>query len=316
MKSLVCILALLTWPLAASPQDDTIALEEMAQSAETWAQENLDPELLAALDGADRERTERLLQELQKELDAGYVVDLAALREGIKAILPLLEQHEETLPYALWLKAQMDYLDVAEQFRTAKPRVKPATPSANPLPGEQREIWVTKLAKRSWPAAAQSQVPVLKQAFLAQGVPPELIWIAEVESSFDARARSPKGAAGLFQLMPVTAKRFGLRTWPFDQRLKPEPSANAAAQYLRSLHSQFKDWRLALAAYNAGEGTVSRLLKKHNARTFDAVATSLPAETQMFVPRVEATLLRREGKKIGQLRSPRAETGGGVANPY
>ena len=79
------------------------------------------------------------------------------------------------------------------------------------------------------------------------------------------------------------------------------PSARAAAKYLRFLHNHFKDWRLALAAYNAGEGTVDRLLKGRKVRTFDAIATRLPAETQMYVPRVEATLLRREGIKLTDL---------------
>ena len=102
--------------------------------------------------------------------------------------------------------------------------------------------------------------------------------------------------------MPATARRYGLKTtWPFDQRLKPEPSARADAQYLRHLHSQFNDWRLALAAYNAGEGTVQNLLTRHKAATYDAIATHLPAETQLYVPKVEAALLRREGVKLSQL---------------
>jgi membrane-bound lytic murein transglycosylase D len=101
--------------------------------------------------------------------------------------------------------------------------------------------------------------------------------------------------------MPATAKRYGLRMSPFDQRLKPEPSARAAAKYLRYLHGHFKDWRLALAAYNAGEGTLDRLLKRHKAQTFDAIAIHLPAETQMYVPKIEATLLRREGLRLDRL---------------
>jgi membrane-bound lytic murein transglycosylase D len=145
----------------------------------------------------------------------------------------------------------------------------------------------------------------LKPVFAAENIPEELMWVAEVESSFDPRARSPAGAAGLFQLMPATAKRYGLSTSPFDQRLKAEASAQAAAKYLKFLYGHFHDWRLALAAYNAGEGTVQNLLKRHRARTYDAISTHLPAETQMFVPKVEATLLRREGLKLEELRSGR-----------
>ena len=141
---------------------------------------------------------------------------------------------------------------------------------------------------------------------LAQKVPAALVWIAEVESSFDPRARSPEGAAGLFQLMPDTAKRYGLRVRPFDQRLKPDQSARAAAQYLHYLHSHFKDWRLALAAYNAGEGTVDKLLRHRKTRTFDAIATRLPAETQMYVPKVEGTLRKREGLALSELKIPKS----------
>jgi membrane-bound lytic murein transglycosylase D len=74
----------------------------------------------------------------------------------------------------------------------------------------------------------------------------------------------------------------------------------------KGVFQQNQDWRLTLAAYNAGEGTVQKLLKQHKAKTFDAIATHLPAETQMYVPRVEATLARREGITLSQLRVPSA----------
>jgi membrane-bound lytic murein transglycosylase D len=125
-----------------------------------------------------------------------------------------------------------------------------------------------------------------------------------VESSFDRRAQSPAGAAGLFQLMPETARRFGLSLWPRDQRFQLEPSATASAQYLKYLYERFKDWRLALAAYNCGEGTVQKLLDRYRTRNYDDIATHLPAETQMYVPRVEAILLQRESVKLEQLSAP------------
>jgi membrane-bound lytic murein transglycosylase D len=115
----------------------------------------------------------------------------------------------------------------------------------------------------------------------------------------------------MFQLMPATAKRYGLKTaWPWDQRLSPEPSARAAAQYLRYLHGHFKDWRLALAAYNAGEGRVQDLLTRQKANSFDGIASRLPAETQMYVPKIEATLLKREGLRLSELRTPQKESQG------
>jgi membrane-bound lytic murein transglycosylase D len=262
---------------------------------------------LRALQSGNREQIQRLFQDLQKQFHSDYIIDLAALEETARESLPLLEQYEETLPYALWLRSRLDYLTVAKQWRQKNPPAplvpgKPAPPPANPSPESERELWISKVAGHPWPAAAKTYVPRLKKIFAAEKVPEQLVWVAEVESSFDPRARSPVGAAGMFQLMPATAKQYGLRAWPTDQRLRPEESAQTAARHLAYLHRHFKDWRLALAAYNAGEGTVDKLLAKKKAHTFDAIATKLPAETQMYVPRVEATILKREGLKLGELR--------------
>jgi membrane-bound lytic murein transglycosylase D len=236
-------------------------------------------------------------------------VDLAALRQTAQTVLPLLESREETRPYAAWLRAQMDYLDVADEIRLTIPPPKietnqPPQPAPNPPPQKERELWVKKVSVVPWPALAKEYVPELKPIFTAQKVPPALVWVAEVESSFDRRALSPAGAAGLFQLMPATAKRFGLSLWPRDQRYQPEPSATASARYLKYLYDRFKDWRLALAAYNAGEGTVQKLLDRHKTGGYDAIAEHLPAVTQMYVPRIEAILLQREGANLEQLSAP------------
>jgi len=291
-------------------QEGSLTLDEdLLKSAEQWARENLNEDALNALQQLDRDKVRQVFDQLQKEFHGEYVIDLANLRDGARAVLPILENYEETLPYALWLKSRLDFIDVADEFRLIIQPPKPAPgqrpiPVPNPLPAKEREIWITKFSKSEWPKAAKSYVPLLKSIFTAQQVPPELVWLAEVESSFDPRARSPDGAAGLFQLMPVTAKRYGLRTWPFDQRLKPEQNAEAAAHYLRYLNGRFKDWRLALAAYNAGEGTVKDLLARCKGHNFDAIATKLPAETQMYVPKFEAILLKREGLRVAQLKTP------------
>jgi membrane-bound lytic murein transglycosylase D len=146
-------------------------------------------------------------------------------------------------------------------------------------------------------------MPKLRAAFAAEGVPPELAWVAEAESSLNPSARSPVGAKGLFQFMPETAKSMGLSTFLPDERTHPEKSARAAARYLRTLHGKFGNWALALAAYNAGEGRVSRTLKKQNAKTFTAIADALPAETRMYVPKVCALIAVRAGvppERIGR----------------
>lgn len=295
--------------LAAPAQEQRVDFQELLQGAQEWAEQNLDTNLLNALPEVDQQKAQPLLRDLQKQFQGEYIVNLADLRQPASIVLPLLEAHEETQPYAAWLKPRLDYLKIADEYQLTipPPKSEPGTPS-KPLPNPsaewQREVWVTELTRRPWPPNASNLVLRLKPIFTQEKVPAELVWLAEVESSFDARARSPVGAAGLFQLMPDTAKRLGLSLWPRDQRLQPDPSAKAAAQYLKLLHTRFKDWRLALAAYNSGEGTVQWLLKKHNARTFDEIAPRLPAETQMFVPKVEAVIFRREGIKLAKLPAP------------
>ena len=83
----------------------------------------------------------------------------------------------------------------------------------------------------------------------------------------------------------------------------PEQTTPAAARYLKKLHDHYKDWRLTLAAYNVGEGRVDELLKRHNAKTFDDIAQYLPAETQLYVPKFEALLQKREGITLAQLKT-------------
>ena len=105
--------------------------------------------------------------------------------------------------------------------------------------------------------------------------------------------------------MPVTARSLQLSTWPRDERLQPDKNARAAAKHLRSLYARYGDWRLALAAYNAGPTRVDNLLKQSKARTFDGIAPRLPAETQMYVPKIEATLRKREGLALEDLKLPK-----------
>ena len=310
MKRALLILALLPGGLlAVRAQDNAVSLPDILQAAQQWAQDNLDTNVLAALPDVSDPVAQQLFRDVQQRFQGDYVVDMAALRQTARTVLPLLEGSEQTQPYAAWLKAQMDYLEVANeiQLSTAPPTMvtsQPPRPVPNPPPQKERELWVKKVTVEPWPALANEYVPVLKPVFGAQKIPPQLVWMADVESGFDRRALSPAGAAGMFQLMPDTARRFGLSLWPFDQRYQAETSAIASAKYLKYLHDRFKDWRLALAAYNAGEGRVQKLLDRYKTDSYDGIAEHLPAETQMYVPRVEATILQREGVSLEQLTAP------------
>lgn len=310
-KSCGLVVGLLLLTLTTSvPQELELDVGQVITAAQEWAENNLDEGVLRSLPEVDRDKVEKFLRQFQDQLQNDYVLDLATLNETAKFVLPLLDAYPETQPYAAWLRSRLDYFEVAEELRKQAPTPKPVPgqrpkPGRNPSSSVERKAWALKLGQSARPPAANALVPKLKSIFARERVPEQLVWVAEVESGFNARARSPAGAGGLFQLMPATAKELGLRRWPFDQRYQVEPSAQGAARYLKRLHTQFGDWRLALAAYNAGEGKVQGLLKRSATRSFDSIATALPAETQMFVPKVEATILRREGVSLAKLRPPK-----------
>jgi membrane-bound lytic murein transglycosylase D len=310
MKFPIAIVLLLVSASLAPAQTNDVNLGDLLDTAQQWAQENLDGDVLAALQNVDREKVVAFLNQYQAGLQGDSVLDVAQLKVAAHAILPLLDAHEETQPYAAWLRARLNYFDAAEELKKLAPLPPPGTnappPLLNPTFAAERKIWIKEMAPEPWPKGAEQFVPELKTIFAAERVPAALVWLAEVESGFDARARSPSGAVGLFQLMPATAKSFGLSLWPFDQRKQTEPAAQAAAKYLRQLHEKFGDWRLAVAAYNSGAGTVEKCLKRRHATSYTGIATYLPAETQMYVPKVEATILKREGVELEQLKTPPA----------
>jgi membrane-bound lytic murein transglycosylase D len=292
---MAALLAVPVW--AQTPA--TAEFDAFARELEVWARDNLDESVLHILSQIDRDRVRELFTELNKSLGNDNVYDLAPLKEAASYLQPLLEQFEETRPYASWLKTHLDYLDVADELK----RKEPSRP--NPTAESQRAAWEKQFQKRPLPARAAKYVSRLKPLFVAQGAPAALVWIAEVESSFDPTARSPAGAVGMFQLMPATARSLGIALSPSDERLDPDKSARAAARYVRYLYGRFKDWRLALAAYNCGETRVQNLLSRHKAHSFAAIAIRLPAETQMYIPKLEATLHKREGITLAALRLPR-----------
>jgi len=287
------------------------SIEDVLKAGEQALRENLDPRVAELFPPLDVASAGRLVSQIQDAFAGDDVVDMARVKERAGAALPLLEQDAASRPYAGWLRTRMDYFQAADDLRRIAPappnKPKPSTPGkpvpkpANPTPAQQRQVWTQVVATEPWPAEAKRYVPMLKPVFVSESVPPELVWLAEVESRFNPEARSPGGAAGMFQLMPPTAQRMGLAMRPTDQRFQAEKSARASAKYLRTLHGEFHDWPLALAAYNAGDGRVRRLLAKSKVKSFDHIASGLSAETQMYVPKIEALIQRREGKALAKL---------------
>ena len=151
--------------------------------------------------------------------------------------------------------------------------------------------------------------PMMARVFREEGVPEWLLGVGFVESTYNPGAHSPKEAHGIWQFIPGTGDRYGLkRTAWTDERGNPEKSTRAAARYLRDLHALFGDWQLALAAYNWGEGRVARVIRRTAIRDFWTLADRglMPQETANYVPSVLAAsrLLLGNGTPISEANAP------------
>ena len=134
-------------------------------------------------------------------------------------------------------------------------------------------------------------LPVVEPILRRHGIPADLAAVILVESGGRADALSPKGARGLWQLMPDTARRYGLRVDGIrDDRLVLLSATDAAARYLHDLYAEFGDWKLALAAYNTGEANLGSAILKAHTQDFDQLTSlrMLPLETRNYVPLVLA----------------------------
>jgi len=122
-----------------------------------------------------------------------------------------------------------------------------------------------------------------------RNMPADLIYLAFVESGFKVNAYSRAKAAGVWQFIPATGKRYGLSVdfW-LDMRRNPELATNAALDYLADLYAEFGDWHLAMAAYNCGEGRIRRLVKDNKDGKVSYWDLKLPRETMHYVPRILA----------------------------
>ncbi len=134
-------------------------------------------------------------------------------------------------------------------------------------------------------------LPAIQRELDKRGIPRELMWIPIIESGFKCDARSTSYAVGMWQLMPATARKFGLRIddW-VDERLDPERSTEAAMNALEYLYEKTGCWLLSLAAYNTGEGRVFRAMRDLETRDYWVIASHkrLPAQTRFYVAAVLA----------------------------
>jgi membrane-bound lytic murein transglycosylase D len=141
------------------------------------------------------------------------------------------------------------------------------------------------------------QFKMIESVFAKHGLPTELKYLAMVESDLKSNAVSRSGAVGMWQLMPETARNFGLKVnGKTDERKNAYKSTVAAAKYLKSLHREFNDWLLVIAAYNGGSGRVFTAMKKSGSKNFWAMKRFLPAETRGHVEHFIGVHYLLEGK--------------------
>ena len=135
---------------------------------------------------------------------------------------------------------------------------------------------------------------MIRRVLKEEGVPQDLIYLAQAESGFHPLALSRVGARGIWQFMASRARGYGLqRDWWVDDRQDPEKSTRAAAHHLKDLYAQFGDWYLAMAAYNSGPGTVQAAVRRTGYADFWELyrRNVLPKETRNYVPIILAVTI-------------------------
>ncbi|MBF0241600.1 MAG: LysM peptidoglycan-binding domain-containing protein [Desulfamplus sp.] len=156
------------------------------------------------------------------------------------------------------------------------------------LTGAEKDFFIRSMAR------AAEYRPFIVKKLKEAGLPEELSWLPLIESGFRVQALSPARALGLWQFIPSTGHKFGLkRDYYVDERMDPFKSTEAAIKYLSELHTMFGDWSTVLAAYNCGEGRVLRTIRSQNVNYLDNfwdLYEKLPQETASYVPKFIATL--------------------------
>jgi membrane-bound lytic murein transglycosylase D len=124
-----------------------------------------------------------------------------------------------------------------------------------------------------------------------RGMPTEIALLPMIESAYNPAAYSRMRAAGMWQFIPSTGRKYGLQqTWWYDGRRDVLQATRAALDYLQFLHDMFGDWELALAAYNCGEGAVQRAISRNRKakKPIDYLSLRLPKETRNYLPKLQA----------------------------
>ncbi len=250
---------------------------------------------------ADRQKMERRLDEMVNSI---YRYDLDGLGSG------------EASDKVAYDKSPLD--SIIEMTFPIDPQLRPKVKeeiqaTLSQLPLEESDAVVsyihffsTEKGKRILTAGlrrAGRYKPLIQRVLSEEGVPAELIFLAQAESGFLPRAVSNKAAAGMWQFVQFRGREYGLNQTPYsDDRLDPEKATRAAARHLKDLFNHFGDWYLAMAAYNCGPGCVDRAVQRTGYADFWSLRDLrvLPRETTNYVPLILAmTIMAKNPKDYG-----------------
>ncbi len=245
----------------------------------------IDQLLDTAADDPDRAKLDRYIQNLAEEI---YTIDLESLGAA------------RSLDDVRFDKSPLD--DIREMTFPVDPRMKSKVQQELQMTTSQLPLVVndTVLGYINYFANGKGRRtleyalkrsgryrPMIFRILAEEGVPAELIYLAQAESGFLPRAVSYKAAVGMWQFIKETGNNYGLAQGPWtDDRLDPERATRAAAKHLRDLYEELGDWHLALAAYNCGQGCVDRAVQKTAYADYWELRNrhAVPIETTNYVP--------------------------------
>ncbi|HVP43486.1 MAG TPA: LysM peptidoglycan-binding domain-containing protein [Terriglobales bacterium] len=268
------------------------------------AKENFDRAVTVLLQGpVDVKSDERLQREFDKIIEGVNTLEMQALKEGDgfteqkSEPAPIDEANEVTFPVDPNVRARAE--EELKQTRSDLPLVL----------NDSVASYINFYSSRGRGTLERALVrsgryrDMIARILKEEGVPQDLIYLAQAESGFHPLALSRAGARGMWQFMASRATGYGLmRNWWVDDRQDPEKATRAAARHLRDLYNQFGDWYLAMAAYNSGPGTVQAAVQRTGYADFWELyrRNVLPRETKNYVPIIVAvTIMAKNPAQYG-----------------
>jgi len=270
--------------------------------------------------GVDPDSDPRLSELFHRVVDTVYTYELQAFRAGdgfneAPAVpAPIDEVAEMTFPVDPRLKARAE--EAAKNIsHDLPPTVNDEVLSFLNFFQTPRGRAIVETGLRRAGRYREMIARVLRE----EGVPQDLIYLAQAESAFQPTALSRAGARGMWQFVAYRGQEYGLRhTWWLDERQDPEKATHAAAQHLRDLYKMFGDWYLAMAAYNCGPGNVQKAIERTGYADFWELyrRNVLPKETKNYVPIILAlTLIAKDAPHYGIQAEPESPVPSDIVKP-